>query len=77
MKNSINRIKTNKTTVAAILIAVTIFLQEKNFIDTQTTILITSIFTALGLAVAKDQNDHSTTNDIRKSDINKLRSGRK
>ena len=74
MKRIINWIKTNKTTTAAVLIAATVFLQEKNIVDTQTSVLITSVLTALGFAVAKDQNDHSTSEDVRKADIEKLMS---
>ena len=50
----------NKTTIAGILIAVTVFLKARGIIDADTSILITSLLGALGLAAAKDSDVHTT-----------------
>ncbi|HTN45661.1 MAG TPA: hypothetical protein VL098_04885 [Flavipsychrobacter sp.] len=58
----------NKTTVAAILLAIVAFLKAKNIIDNDLTVLLMAILGATGLAAAKDSNVHSTSKQVRQAD---------
>lgn len=60
--------KKYKTQIAGVATAVMALVTVKGWVDTATGTCITACLAACGIAMSKDQSDHSNTEQVRKAD---------